>query len=288
MALIDTHAHVQMRQFASDRAAVIAAAFAAGVDRMVTPGIDVETSRAAIALAQQYPGRIFAAVGTHPHDATTLTDAALAAERALAQEPGVVAIGEIGLDYYRNLSPHETQRAALVAQFGLARDLNLPIVLHNRESHADMISLLRSDGAGLRGVFHCFIGDIAMARDALDLGFYLSFAGPLTYPKNVELGEVAAWAPLDRILVETDCPYLTPTPFRGKRNEPRYVALTARRLAELRGLSEAEIAEATTRNAEAIFRLPATAPAATPGATSTTTPDQPAAAGATDAPPKGA
>ena len=282
MALIDTHAHVQMRQFASDRAAVIEAAFAAGVDRIVTPGIDVETSRAAIALARQYPNRIFAAVGTHPHDATTLTDEALATERELAQEPGVVAIGEIGLDYYRNLSPHETQRAALVAQFGLARDLDLPIILHNRESHTDMISLLRSDGAGLRGVFHCFIGDIGMARDALDLGFYLSFAGPLTYPKNVELGEVAAWAPLDRILVETDCPYLTPTPFRGKRNEPKHVALTARRLAELRHMSEAAIAEATTRNAEAIFRLTPAAP------TTATNPDQPATAGATDAPVKGA
>lgn len=280
MALIDSHAHVQMRQFAADRAAVIEAAFAAGVDRMVTPGIDVETSRAAIALANAYPNRIFAAVGTHPHDAKTLTAEALAQERALAQEPGVVAIGEIGLDYYRNLSPREVQRAALVAQFGLARDLNLPIILHNRESHADMISLLRSDGGGLRGVFHCFIGDIGMARDALDLGFYLSFAGPLTYPKNVELGEVAAWAPLDRILVETDCPYLTPTPFRGKRNEPRHVALTARRLAELRNLSADEIAEATTHNVETLFRLTAVSSAAR-------SPDQPDSAGATDAPSKG-
>ena len=276
MSLIDSHAHVQMRQFAADRTAVIEAAFAAGVDRMVTPGTDVPTSRDAIALAAQYPNRIFAAVGTHPHDASTLTAEALAEERALAGEPGVVAIGEIGLDYYRDLSPRETQRAALVAQFGLARALDLPIILHNRESHADMISLLRSDGAGLRGVFHCFIGDLAMARDALDLGFYLSFAGPLTYPKNIELGEVAAWAPLDRVLVETDCPYLTPTPFRGKRNEPRHVTLTARRLAELRGLSEAEIAAATTRNVEALFRLPATAPA--------TPPDQPDATGASAAP----
>src|SRR5579883_866796 len=148
--LIDTHTHVQVHQFAGDRQQVIAAAFADGIDRLIVPGVDVESSRDALALATAYPGRIFAAVGTHPHDATTLTDEALAAERELAQEPGVVAIGEIGLDYYRNLSPHETQRAALVAQFGLARDLDLPIILHNRESHADMISLLRSDGAGLR------------------------------------------------------------------------------------------------------------------------------------------
>jgi TatD DNase family protein len=256
-ALVDSHAHVQMRQFNSDRAQVIAAAFAAGVAQMVTPGVDVETSQRAITLAEQYPGRIFAAVGTHPHDATTLTDEALAQQRELARSPHVVAIGEIGLDYYRNLSPRDVQRDAITRQFALARELDLPIILHNRESHADMIELLRSEGQGLRGVFHCFIGDQAMARDALDLGFYISFAGPVTYPKNTELAEVAAWAPLDRMLVETDCPYLTPTPFRGQRNEPRHVAQVARRIADLRGLTFDQLAEATTRNAATLFRLAA-------------------------------
>ncbi len=275
MALIDTHAHVQMRQFSGDRSAVIARAFADGVARMVTPGIDVPTSRDAIALAAAYPGRIYAAVGTHPHDATTLTDEALAEQHTLAREPGVVAIGEIGLDYYRDLSPRDVQRRALVAQFGLARELDLPIILHNRESHADMISLLRSDGVGLRGVFHCFIGDIAIARDALDLGMYLSFAGPLTFPKNTELAEVAAWAPLDRILVETDCPYLTPIPFRGKRNEPRHVTLVARRLAELRSLRFEDAVAATERNAEALFRLPTLAQAADSPTPTSPTPTNP-------------
>ena len=256
-ALVDSHAHVQMRQFNADRAQVIAAAFAAGVAQMVTPGVDVPTSKLAIALAEQYPQRIFAAVGTHPHDASTLSDAALAEQRELARLPHVVAIGEIGLDYYGNLSPREVQRDALTRQFALAREVDLPIILHNRESHADMVELLRSDGQGLRGVFHCFIGDQAMARDALDLGFYLSFAGPVTFPKNIELAAVAAWAPLDRILVETDCPYLTPTPFRGQRNEPRHVVQTARRIAELRGLAPDQLAEATTRNAATLFRLPA-------------------------------
>ncbi|HLJ80137.1 MAG TPA: TatD family hydrolase, partial [Ktedonobacterales bacterium] len=241
--LIDTHAHVQMRQFAGDREQVIQGAFTAGIERMIVPGIDVETSRAAIALAAAYPGRIFAATGTHPHDATTLTAEALAAERTLAREPGVVAIGEIGLDFYRDLSPRDVQRAALVAQFGLARELDLPVILHNRESHAEMVAALREHGAGLRGVFHCFIGDKNMARDALDLGFYLSFAGPVTFPRNVELAEVAAWAPLERILVETDSPYLTPPPFRGKRNEPRHVAITARRIAELRGIPFEDLTE---------------------------------------------
>jgi TatD DNase family protein len=246
-----------MRQFDSDRDAIIAAALEAGIGQIVVPGMDVETSRAAVALAARYPGRVFAAVGTHPHDAATLDAEALGAQRELAAAPGVVAIGEIGLDFYRNLSPRDRQEAALVEQIGLAREVGLPIILHNRDSHEAMIALLRAHASGVRGVFHCFIGDQQMARDALDLGFWLSFAGPLTYPANSVLAEVAAWAPLDRVLVETDCPYLTPIPYRGKRNEPRHVALTAARLAELRGLSADEVARATTANAAAVFNLPA-------------------------------
>lgn len=254
--LIDTHCHVQMRQFDTDREAVIASAFSNDIGRLIVPGIDVATSKAAIDLARRHAGRVFAGVGTHPHDAETLTAEALIEQRALAQQSGVVAIGEIGLDFYRDLAPRDLQRDALVAQLGLARELDLPVILHNRESHQDMISLLRSHGMGVRGVFHCFIGDHAMASDALELGFYLSFAGPLTYPRNEELRDVAAWAPLDRILVETDSPYLSPQTFRGKRNEPQRVALVAGMLAQVRGVSEPEIAEATTHNASALFRLP--------------------------------
>jgi TatD DNase family protein len=245
-----------MRQFAADRESVIATAFSAGIERLIVPGVDVETSRAAFDLAQRYTGHIFAGVGTHPHDANTLTSEALVEQRILAQQPGVVAIGEIGLDFYRNLSPRDVQRDALVAQFALARELDLPVILHNRESHEEMISLLRAHATGMRGVFHCFIGDRAMATDALDLGFYLSFAGPLTYPRNEELRDVAAWAPADRILVETDSPYLAPQPLRGKRNEPQHVAAVARTLAQVRGISEEEVASLTTRNASALFRLP--------------------------------
>ncbi|MGH2485232.1 MAG: TatD family hydrolase [Ktedonobacterales bacterium] len=254
--LIDSHTHVQAHQFAHDRDEVIAAAFAAGVERLIVPGTELESSRQAVDLARRYPGRVFAAVGTHPHDASTLNAATFAAQRELTGAPGVVAVGEIGLDYYRDLSPRDVQRAALVQQFALARAVNLPIILHNRESHADMIAHLRGDGQDLRGVFHCFIGDKAMARDALDLGFYVSFAGPVTYPKNTELAEVAAWVPEDRLLVETDAPYLAPPPFRGKRNEPRHVALVARRVAELRGLSPDALADITTRNAATLFNLP--------------------------------
>jgi TatD DNase family protein len=258
--LIDTHCHVQMRQFNTDRESVIASAFSSGIGRLIVPGTDVPTSESAIELAERHPGRIFAGVGTHPHDAEALTPEALSAELALAQRPGVVAIGEIGLDYYRNLSPQNAQREALVAQLALARDLGLPVILHNRESHADMISLLRAHGDGVRGVFHCFIGDRAMAKDALDLGFYLSFAGPLTYPRNEELRDVSAWAPADRILVETDSPYLAPQSLRGKRNEPRHVAHVARTLAETRGVTDDDIAALTTRNAIALFRLPELTP----------------------------
>lgn len=258
--LVDTHAHVQMRQFAGDCDQVIQAAFADGISRIVVPGTDVKTSQAAIALAETYPSQLFAAVGTHPHDAATLSPEALTQQRALAQRPGVVAIGEIGLDYYRDLAPRAVQREALSAQLALARELDLPVILHNRDSHEDLIGTLRAEGAGVRGVFHCFIGDQRMARDALDLGFYLSFAGLLTFPRNVELGEVAAWTPPDRILVETDSPYLTPSPYRGKRNEPRHVALVAAKLAALRGLSLDEVAAITARNAAALFRLPAVVP----------------------------
>ena len=254
--LVDTHTHVQMRQFNADRAAVVRAALADGVTRMVVPGTDVATSRDALTLARAFPGQVFAAAGTHPHDADGFDAQALAGTRALAREPEVVAIGEIGLDFYRNLSPRAAQFEAIIQQIGLARELDLPIILHNRDSHAEMIETLKAHARGARGVFHCFIGDRQMARDALDLGYYLSFAGPVTYPKNTELMDVAAWAPLDRILVETDAPYLTPAPYRGKRNEPRHVALTARHIAGLRKIAFEELAEATSSNAATLFRLP--------------------------------
>jgi TatD DNase family protein len=254
--LIDSHAHVDMRQFNQDREAVIQAAFAAGIGMLVDPGCDLASSRAAVELAARYPGKLFAGVGIHPHDAASSTDEIITEFRHLARRPGVVAVGETGLDYYRMLSPREQQLRSLERHLVLARELNLPIILHNRESHADLMALLREHGQGLRGVFHCFIGDRQMAEECLAFpGFYLSFAGPLTYRANTALAEVAAWAPLERVLVETDCPYLTPHPHRGKRNEPRYVALVAEKLAELRGLSFEEIAQMTTTNARTLFRL---------------------------------
>ena len=254
--LVDTHTHVDARQFASDREAVIAAAFEAGIGMLVDPGCDLPSSRAAVELAAAHPGQVFAAVGIHPHDASTYTDEALAEVRALAGKPGVVAIGETGLDYFRMLSPREQQLHSLERQVALARELDLPIILHNRDSHADLMSLLREHAQGLRGVFHCFSGDRQMAEDCLSFpGFYLSFAGPLTYRANTALAEVASWAPLERVLIETDSPYLTPHPFRGRRNEPKQVALVAAKLAELRNLPLEQIADLTTNNARALFGL---------------------------------
>lgn len=254
--LVDTHSHVDARQFEADREAVIQAALGAGVGMLVDAGCDLPSSRVAVDLAAQHPGQVFAAVGIHPHDASTYSDEALAELRHLARRPDVVAIGETGLDYYRMHSTREQQLHSLEQQLALARALGLPVILHNRDSHEDLMATLREHAHGLRGVFHCFSGDRKMAEECLAFeGFYLSFAGPLTYRANTALQEVAAWAPLDRVLVETDCPYLTPHPFRGRRNEPKHVTLTAAKLAELRGLSNEEIAEITTRNARALFGL---------------------------------
>jgi TatD DNase family protein len=253
--LVDSHAHIDTSRFDSDREAVIQAAFAGGVTRIIDPGCDLASSRAALALARAYPGAIFAGVGTHPHDATTYTAEVEAQYHAMAGEPEVVAIGEFGLDYFRMLSPREVQREVFLAHLRLARECDLPCIIHVRDAHEDVMELLRTHGQGLRGVFHCFSGTVAQAEECLAFeGFLLSFAGPLTKQGN-ELPEVARLAPLSRILVETDSPYLVPKPLRERRNEPLFVKQTATRLAEIRGLSLEEIAQATTANAVRLFGL---------------------------------
>ena len=253
--LVDSHAHIDTSRFDSDRAAVIQAAFAGGVTRIIDPGCDLASSQAALALAKAYPGAIFAGVGTHPHEATTYTDEVEEQYRAMAREPEVVAIGEFGLDYFRMLSPRETQREVFCAHLRLARECNLPCIIHVRDSHEDVVELLRAHGQGLSGVFHCFSGTVAQSEECLEFeGFLLSFAGPLTRQGN-ELPEVARLAPLARILVETDSPYLVPKPLRARRNEPLFVKTTAERLAEIRGMTLEEIAQVTTANAVRLFGL---------------------------------
>jgi TatD DNase family protein len=253
--LVDSHAHIDSSRFHADREEVISAAFKAGISCIVDPGCDLDSSRLALGLAKAHPGNIFAGVGTHPHDATTYSDEVGTHYREMAQEPEVVAIGEFGLDYFRMLSPRDVQREVFCAHLQLARDCNLPCIIHVRDSHDDVIELLHAHGQGLRGVFHCFSGNVAQAEECLAFdGFMLSFAGPLTRQGNA-LPEVAHMAPLERILIETDSPYLVPQPVRAKRNEPLFVKHVAEKLAEIRGMSFEEIAQVTTMNAIRLFNL---------------------------------
>ena len=260
--LVDSHTHIDTPRFNADREAVIANAVAGGVTRMIDPGCDLASSRAAIALAQAHPGVVFAGIGVHPHDATTYNDEVGAHFREMVHEPGVVAIGEFGLDYFRMLSPREVQRAVFCAHLELARAYDLPCIIHIRDAHDDIIELLRAHGRGtlpggqvMRGVFHCFSGDVAQAEECLTFeGFMLSFAGTLTRQGNA-LPEVARIVPLERVLVETDSPYLVPHSIRARRNEPLFVKHVAEKLAEIRGMTLEEIAHITTANAVHLFGL---------------------------------
>lgn len=258
--LFDTHAHLHDRAFADDLGAVIERAHAEGVQEIVTIGTDIEASEAAVALAQDRDG-VWASVGVHPHHASIWNDAVAERVRELAEAGAVVAIGEIGLDFYRNLSPPEAQQEAFAAQLALASDLGLPVVIHSRAAQEETESVLRRwtanrTSADPAGVLHCFSGDTALALRYVAMGFLISFAGVVTYPKNDVLREAALRVPAERIVVETDCPYLTPQFRRGKRNEPGYVRETARFLAELRGEALSEFAARSRANALRLFRLP--------------------------------
>lgn len=261
LPLIDTHAHLDFRQFDDDRDAVLARAWQAGVAAIITIGIDLKTSGAAVALAETHE-RIYAAVGFHPHDAKSADDAALAELRELAQHSQVVAIGEIGLDFYRDRSPRDVQRRVFRQQLHIAADLGKPVVIHDREAHAETLAILRRWVAESqppppkhRGVLHCFSGDLALAQAAIELGFFIGVDGPVTYRNARQLPAIVKALPLERLLVETDAPFLTPHPHRGQRNEPAHVRLVAEKLADLKNLSLEEVAQATTANARILFQL---------------------------------
>lgn len=255
-SLIDTHAHLDGGKFAQDLDEVIERAADNGVSTIITVGCDIESSRSSVALAQRYP-RVYATVGIHPHDAPQADDAGLATLEELAlSDPKVVAIGETGLDFYRDRAPRDLQRQAFRQQIRLARKLGKPLIIHDRDAHAEITEILRDENASeVGGVIHCFSGDLAMARDCLEMGFYISFPGTLTYPKNEDLRDIARAVPIERLLVETDCPYLAPQPYRGKRNEPAFVRCTAEKLADIKGLSLEDVARITTRNAGKLFGL---------------------------------
>ena len=252
--LFDSHAHLDDEAFDADRDEVIARALSNGLAGMVNPGSCMKSSAAALALAEQHAA-IYAAVGIHPHDADSADEAAYEQLLQWSRHPKVVAIGEIGLDYHYDFSPRSVQQEVFVKQLALAKECDLPVILHDREAHGDILRLVKEAGRGVRGVFHCFSGSLERAREVLKLGFYLSVGGTLTFKNAAKLPEVVKEVPFERLLLETDSPYLTPAPYRGRRNEPLHVRLVAEKVAELRGLSVEEVARQTTANTYRCFGI---------------------------------
>ena len=254
MPIFDTHAHYDSSAFNPDREAVLAALPEAGVALVVDPGCDLPTSRAALALAEQFP-HVYATVGIHPEDCGGYTDADLDALRQLCRHDKAVAIGEIGLDYYwAENPPREFQQQVFRRQLELALELDMPVIIHDREAHGDCLAIVK-EYPGLRGVFHCFSGSPEMAAELLKRGWYLGFDGPITYKNAKRAPEVAAMTPLDRILVETDSPYMTPVPFRGKRNDSRYLPYVLEKLAEWKGVTTQEMTDITFANGKRLFGI---------------------------------
>lgn len=256
--LIDSHAHLEMKEFDSDRQDVIKRAGLAGVDGIITVGTNLNLSRKALSIARQYEN-IYATVGVHPHDAAKASEKTFDELKTLAEDPKVVAYGEIGLDYYRNISSREKQVEMFGQQLELAVELKLPVIIHDRDAHEETLRMVKASGVHC-GVFHCFSGDWAMARQCIDLGFYVSVPGVVTFDKSKVLQEVVRQLPLDAILLETDCPYLTPVPHRGKRNEPSFIVHTAKKVAEIKGLTWEHVAQAAARNTQKLFGLADLAP----------------------------
>lgn len=254
--LTDTHCHLDLSQFDQDREAVIERARAAGVIRIMNPGIDLGSSRRAVALAETY-AEVYAAVGFHPHDAAKMGEAEFAELRELAQHPKVKAIGEIGLDYYRDLSPRDVQRRTFRRHLELAGELDLPVIVHCRDAHHDVMAVLGEWATechgSARGVLHSYSGNRAGMQGAFDMGFVIGITGPITFPKAEELRVVAQTAPFDKVLIETDAPYLAPQPNRGRRNEPAYVRHVAEKIAVVRGETVVAVAAQTSENAARLF-----------------------------------
>lgn len=257
MGLFDTHCHLNFDAYADDLDQVIAASAAAGVTHFIVPAIDLSTCREVIALAERYEG-IYAAVGIHPNSTANFAPDHLDELRALLPHPKVVAIGEIGLDYYWDFSPPDRQQQAFEAQLQLANEFNLPVIIHNRDAHEATLNTLahwQPVDPTRAGVLHSFSGDRNHAEQALDMGFYLGFTGPITYKKAEVTRQIAAHTPLEKILVETDSPYLTPVPHRGQRNTPAYIPYIVRQLAAVRSIDETNMAQASTENALRLFRI---------------------------------
>ncbi|AKP75084.1 MULTISPECIES: TatD family hydrolase [Priestia] len=253
--LFDTHVHLNAEQYEDDLQEVINRALEKGVQNMVVVGFDEPTIKKAIQIAETYDF-IYASVGWHPVDAIDMTDEHLAWIEELAQHPKVVALGEMGLDYHWDKSPKEVQKDVFRRQIRLARKVNLPIIIHNRDATEDVVTILKEEHVEeVGGIMHCFTGSIEVAKQCMDMNMYISFGGPVTFKNAKKPKEVAAELPLDKLLIETDCPYLTPHPFRGKRNEPGYVSYVAEQIAELKGITYEELADITTANAKKLFGI---------------------------------
>lgn len=253
--LFDTHAHLDDERFDEDRDSVIAQCRQDGVDLILNAGSNMETSVRAIALAGKYDF-IYAAVGVHPHDASQMDQESIGALAALAENKKVRAIGEIGLDYHYDLSPRDVQQKRFVEQIDLARQLRLPIIVHDREAHGDVMDIFKKSRIKeVGGVLHSFSGSVEMAQECLRMGLYLSISGPVTFSNAKKTVEAVREIPLDMLLIETDSPYLTPVPHRGKRNYPGYVRFVAEKVAEIKGITFAEVAHKTMENGKRLFGI---------------------------------
>jgi len=251
--LVDSHAHLDLPEFDDDRSEVIKRAKEGGIDCILTIGINPESCSKAIELAESYDF-IYASIGVHPHDAKNINENTYAFLKSLANNKKVLALGEIGLDFYRNLSPKGIQIKRFREQINLASELKLPVIIHNRDAHKETLEVLREEGArNLGGIIHCFSGDYSMAKSCIDMGFYISIPGTITFPKALELQEIVKKLPLSKILIETDCPFLTPVPYRGKRNEPSFVRYVAEKIASLKDMPFEEVAEITSQNFRTLF-----------------------------------
>jgi TatD DNase family protein len=262
--LVDTHAHLDFSQFDEDREQVLDRAASEGVTRIVTVGFDLDSSRQIVGLTGGHAG-LWGCVGVHPHQASRVTPEGLESLKGLSAHHNVVAIGEVGLDYHRDRSPRDVQRQVFSQQLELAADTGKPVVIHDRAAHGDVMRIVRgwAEGVGSSsnrlkpplGVVHCFSGDRTMAEELFELGFYISVAGPVTFPNASRLQELVRRLPVDRLLLETDCPFLSPHPYRGKRNEPANVKLVAQKIAEIKDMSLEDVSRVTTENACRVFRL---------------------------------
>jgi len=250
--LFDSHAHYEDKRFDADRDAVLQKVTQSGIGKIVNVGSDIKTSKQSISLASKHDF-IYASVGVHPHFAKGIKDGDLELLARLAAEPKVVAIGEIGLDYYYDNSPREAQKFWFKKQLSLARRLNMPVIIHTREATEDTINILKNSAAS--GIFHCFSGSAQTAKTIIDMGFYISFGGPLTYKNARHAVEAAKFVPLDKILIETDCPYLPPEGHRGERNDSSLMGLVCKKLAEIKNISYEEAAHQTFQNAKKVYGI---------------------------------